>query len=98
MLRGRFSCVADLATQLPAQSRTVVAIDPRARWDEQAYLLALIADNLSYLRYEQAGGKGRKPKQVERPKPKPKEAEKKSFNVSKSRVHSLLFDSRGGER
>ncbi len=98
MLKGRFAYVADLAAQLPAQSRTVVAVDPRARWDEQAYLLALIADNLSFLRYEQAGGKGRKPRQVERPKARPQETKKKTFNVSRARVHSLLFDSRGGER
>lgn len=56
-----------LAEQLPADARTLRAADPRLAWSTEAYLLALVADNLSFLRYESAGGRGRKPKPLKRP-------------------------------
>lgn len=82
-----------LTEALPRQSRTVQMIDPRAAWDEQAYLLALIADNISFQRYEQAGGKGRKPKPIERPKAR-KRKEHKRVDATDEQIRSLLFDPR----
>lgn len=87
---GEFHRLRALAEQLPPGSRTVAAIDPRAGWATSDWLLALVADQLAYMRYEQAGGKGKKPKQVKRP-PAPKKKAQKKLNVSKREVRSLLF-------
>lgn len=92
LLDGDFARIATLAKQLPAQSRTVERIEPTLAWDEHAYLLALVADNLSFMRYENSGGRGKKPQPVQRPKPK--EKEKKHLDVSDKRIDSLLFGSR----
>lgn len=81
-----------LTVNLPKDSRTVCDADPRNAWSNGDYLLALAVDNLSYLRYEQAGGKGRKPDAVKRPELKTKTHKK--LNVSEKRVDELLFDSR----
>lgn len=81
-----------LAEELPADSRTVRLMEPRAAWGEEAYLLALVADNLSFMRYEQAGGRGRRPQAVERPKAKAPEA--KHLDVSDERIGALLFGGR----
>lgn len=89
--KGEVERVLDLASCLPLQSRTVKRIDPRAEWDAQSYLLALVVDNLSYLRYEQAGGKGHKPEMLERPKQKVPESH---LEVSASELDALLFDTR----
>ena len=89
---GQFARAEVLARQLPAQSRTVERIEPRAAWDEHAYLLALVADNLSFLRYEQAGGRGKRPKPIERPKPR--RVESKRLDVGDARVDELLFGKR----
>lgn len=78
---------------LPRGSRTVCDTDPRNDWSNSDYLLALAVDNLSYLRYEQAGGKGRKPDAVKRPEPKTP-THKKHLNVSEKRIEELLFNSR----
>lgn len=67
------------------------SVDPRAAWDEKAYLLALVADHLAFMRYENTGGKGKRPKPVERPKGR--EA-KNHLNVSRSRRAELLFGGR----
>lgn len=80
--------------QLPAQSRTVSRIDPRATWDEHAYLLALAVDNLSFLRYENAGGKGRKPDPVKRPRARTAEPAARRLDLSRDEVDSLLFGER----
>ncbi len=82
-----------LALNLPRESRCVQAIDPRAAWDSGAYLLALIADHLAFFRYEHAGGKGKKPKPIERPKAKPQVKHRK-LNMSEKKRESLLFGSR----
>lgn len=62
---------AALAAALPRGSRTMRDIDPRLSWGEGEYLLALIADSLEALRYEEsrrAGSKqARKPRPVARP-------------------------------
>lgn len=87
--RAEFRRIRVLASQLPTQSRTIVKLNPQAAWDEHAYLLALVADNLSFMRYEQTGGKGRKPKPLERPKPK--KQVKQHLDVSEGRVQNLLF-------
>lgn len=94
LARGDFARARVLAEQLPAGSRTVRRLEPRSEWDEKAYLLALIADNIAFQRYEQRGGKGRKPQAV----PRPKAAEKKTcrhLEVSDRRIRALLFDARG---
>lgn len=78
---------------LPHGSRTICDVDPRNDWSNSDYLLALAVDNLSYLRYEQAGGKGRKPDAVKRPEIK-KEIERKHLDVSDGRIEELLFSER----
>lgn len=65
--------------------------DPRAGWDEHAYLLALIADNLAYLRYERSGGRGRKPKPVKRPEAA---RARRHVDATDEQIESLLFDER----
>ena len=90
---GDFERLATLVKHLPNEARVVRAIDPRAEWDTSAYLLALIADHLAFSRYEQAGCKGKKPKQLERPKARPKTAHK-SLDISKEKRHELLFGKR----
>lgn len=92
---GEYARVRALSVSLPAGSRTVMRLEPATVWDEKAYLLALIADNIAFQRYEQAGGKGHKPKAVERPKPKKKQKEKRRLDVSQSQVRSMLFAPRG---
>ena len=56
-------------------------------------MLAAIVDNLSFLRYEQAGAKGKKPKQVPRPARQAK-AKRKRLDVSAQRRQELLFGAR----
>lgn len=89
---GELVKVYELTVNLPMQSRTVRRIDPRMEWDESAYLLALAVDNLSCLRYEQAGGKGHKPEPIERPKHLVNTT--KHLDVSVSQVDDLLFGPR----
>lgn len=80
-----------LARQLPAGSRTVSKLVPQSRWGDEEHLLALIADNLSYLRYEQSGGRGRRPKPV----PRPSGARAESApRVASADVERMLFDKR----
>ena len=93
LARGEFARARVLAEQLPANSRTVRRLEPRAEWDEKAYLLALIADNIAFSRYEQRGGKGHKPEPVKRPRAATKQVHK-HLEVSDRRIESLLFGSR----
>lgn len=93
-LAGDFKRMAMLTRQLPPQSRTLTRLEPRARWDEHAYLLALIADHLSFLRYEQSGGKGKRPKPLDRPEGR--EPEREHLAVDDGRIQDLLFASREG--
>lgn len=88
---GEFARARTLASQLPRESRTVRAVDPRAEWGQTEHFLALIADHLAFLRYEQAGGKGKKPKPLPRPKPKPS---KRKLDLTAQQRHSLLFSPR----
>ncbi len=55
------------------------------------YTLALICDNLTFLRYELSDGKGKKPKPMTRPQPRRKS---KLDGIASERVNSLLFDRR----
>lgn len=91
--RYEFERLFFLTVNLPKSSRTVCDADPRNAWSNGDYLLALAVDNLSYLRYEQAGGKGRKPDAVKRPEIK-KEIERKHLDVSDGRIEELLFSER----
>lgn len=93
-LSGEFARAKVLATNLPSSSRTVVRLNPELAWDENAYLLALIADNIAFMRFEQSNGKGKKPKPLQRPKKAEKKKEKKTLNVSDKRIQSLLFKPR----
>lgn len=95
MERDEFARIAALAGQLPAESRTVRAIEPRAQWSEEAYLLALIADNISFQRFEQRGGKGQRPKPIERPHAP---AAKPCGGVEPARMRELLFGRRKAVR
>lgn len=94
-MRGEFRRLWVLVTQLPMRSRTMTREAPELSWDERDYLLALVADNLTYLRHEMAGGKGRKPKPVPRPKTS-KAVAHRHLDVSDERVGELLFGTRGG--
>lgn len=90
---GEFGRAATLALNLPAESRIVRVLNPQAAWDTSAYLLAVVADHLSFMRYEQSGGKGKKPKPIERPKAKPQVKHRK-LNMTESKRQSLLFGKR----
>ena len=83
-----------LTVNLPGGSRTLRAIDPRTAWGEQAYLLAAVVDNLTFLRYEQAGGKGKKPKPIQRPQAKPQKRRHRHLKISAERREALLFGKR----
>ena len=95
LMRGEFRRLWVLVTQLPMRSRTMTREAPELSWDERDYLLALVADNLTYLRHELAGGTGRKPKTVPRPKAREERAAR-HLDVSDERVSELLFGTRGG--
>lgn len=95
LMRGEFRRLWALASQLPMRSRTMAREAPELSWDERDYLLALVADNLTYLRHEMAGGRGRKPKTVPRPKAR-RDGRARHLDVSDERVSELLFGNRGG--
>lgn len=90
---GEYGRARALASQLPRESRTARAVDPRAAWGECEHLLALVADHLAFMRYEQAGGKGRKPKPLPRPSAGRKKAVKR-LDVDAGRRIELLFAKR----
>jgi hypothetical protein len=90
---GEYRRARILAQELPQQSRTVGAIDPRTAWGTADYLLALVVDHLAFLRYEHAGGKGRKPKPTERPKAKAPKVQKR-LSMPEEKRASLLFAKR----
>lgn len=69
-------------------------IEPRAEWDEHAYLLALVADELAFMRYENAGGKGRRPEPVKRPEGRAPEPPHRHLDMGRGQVDSLLFGER----
>lgn len=88
---GEWRRAAVLAGQLPRGSRTLRAADPRLAWSETDYLLALAVDNIAFMRYEQGGGKGRKPKQIERPHRRaPARVERTVHGMSAERVGEIL--------
>lgn len=91
MVRGEFERISTLSMHLPPQSRIYVKMNPELQWDEKAYLLALLVDNVAGLCYGLGDGKGRKPKPVPRPKAKQKQ---KHLDVSMEKRKSLLFDRR----
>lgn len=81
----------ELAVQLPQGSRTYRAIDPSTAWGPTEHLLALVCDNLACMRYEQAGGRGPKPKPVERPRaPKKRNTEGTVHGKTAEQVAALL--------
>ena len=73
-------------------SRSVTAVEPRAAWGTTDYILAYIADNAAFQRYEQGGGRGRRPKPLERPKAAP--AARRRLDVDGDRVMRLLHGKR----
>lgn len=89
--RFEFRRLETLARQLPPESRTMRAMSPQLEWSTSEYLLALIADHLSFMRYEQAGGRRRKPKPVPRPKARAREV---PAAVGAGEVERLLFGRR----
>ena len=90
--QGEYRQANVLTRQLPQRSRVFSKINPSCSWSTEDYLLALIADNLAFMRYEQSSGKHRKkPKPVERPK-KPKQ-QKRGHTVhgkSKDQIWKIL--------
>lgn len=90
LIAGEFERAKTLTLCLPLKSRTMTRLNPELVWDENAYLLSYIADNIAFQRYEQGGGKGKKPKPVERPKKEVKK-QKKHLDVSARQIDSLLF-------
>lgn len=96
LIRAReYKRIATLTLCLPLKSRTIINLNPELAWDENAYLLSYIADNIAFQRYEQGNGKGKKPKPIERPKAKEKKKEKKHLAVSDKKIAALLFSPRG---
>lgn len=91
--RFEYARALDLAVNLPAGSRTVSRIEPRAAWSTSDYLMAGLLDSMNLMRYENAGGKGRKPKPVERPKARKPEMVRPK--VGEERTMALLFGKRG---
>lgn len=85
-----------LAAQLPRESRTLRAEDGRLAWGDAEYLLALIADNIAFMRYESAVSAGakraRKPKPLKRPGKKAamRVADRTVHGMSRERVSELL--------
>lgn len=68
--------VADMAAHLPRESATMLALVPRQpaeAWDANTYLLAHLGDLLAGANWQRGGGKGRRPKPVQRPKAGPVE-------------------------
>lgn len=57
-----FLHAADLAAQLPSNSRTFVAIDPNNLWTLEARLLAIVEFRANLIGYYLRRGKGDKPK------------------------------------
>lgn len=96
---GEFRRARALAEQLPRASRTVRALQPKAAWGDAEYLLAYIADNLAYMRYEQGHSKKRrkKPKPYPRPteKGRPRADERTVHGMSAERVGEILSRKRG---
>ena len=87
---GEFGAIAVLAVQLPLSSRTLKRLHPELAWDENTYILALISDQLANIAYGLGGGKGRKPKQIPRPKASKKKETKNHLDVSKVRVDAAF--------
>lgn len=80
-----------LAVNLPQGSRTFRAMDPSTAWGPTEHLLALVCDNLAFMRYEQAGGRGPKPKPVGRPRaPKKRNTEGTVHGKTAEQVAALL--------
>ncbi len=88
---GEYARCATLAANLPAGARVVSDADPRTAWTATDYILALICDNLTFLRYELGNGKGKKPRPLTRPQPRRRS---KLEGVSSGRIDSLLFGRR----
>lgn len=87
----QFERIDVLARSLPIESRTVRRLFPQSRWGDTEHLLALIADNLAFLRYEQSSGRGGKPKPLPRPKPS---RERDAVRIDARTVDALLFGKR----
>lgn len=60
-----------MAAHLPRESATMLAVVPRQAvesWDANTYLLAHVADLIAGGNWQRGGGKGPKPKPLQRPK------------------------------
>lgn len=61
-----------LLRQLPIEARTVrITVGDQALWSQETYMLANVVDLLSGANWQRGGGKGRKPKPMQRPGQKP---------------------------
>lgn len=64
--------VAAMAAHLPRDSATMLAVLPKTEheaWDVSDWLLANVVDLLAAANWQRGGGKGARPKPVQRPKP-----------------------------
>lgn len=85
---------AALAANLPRESRTMRALDPRLAWSAGDYILARAANEIAFMRYEQRGGKGRRPAPVKPPAEPARRRRGRLEGVSDERIGSLLFSRR----
>ena len=78
MQRGRLGVArtADLAAELPFGAQVWERLDADSAWTRSDYLLAEVADAVSWANYQRGGGKGKKPKPVPRPADGRAQAEK----------------------
>lgn len=64
--------IAAMAAHLPRDSATMLAVHPKTEyeaWDVGDWLLANVVDLLAAANWQRGGGKGARPKPVQRPKP-----------------------------
>lgn len=61
------SDMAEMIAAMPRGTRTLCIVCPQAAWTDAEYLLANICDQLNAIAYGLGGGKGGKPKPMERP-------------------------------
>lgn len=72
----------------------MAALDPRCAWSVGDYILARAANEIMFMRYEQRGGKGRRPSPVKPPAEPAGKGRGRLEGVSDERIESLLFSPR----
>jgi len=57
----------DLVRFLPPDSALSRVRDPAPLWSPESYILAIVVDHLALANWQRGGGKGKKPKPLQRP-------------------------------